>query len=565
MATRAVLLYIPILLAVAGLVMVPACGGGGGAAPVEVNQPGAESMQPQVQVPFPGGEAPLRTGSAIQLRSSLGKDAGNSGIISTDPGSSSFAMPNGNDMLLVAYPDDYAFAVYELNAGAFQFSAIHYQMTIADPQKTWLGVADYDAGRWRWQRFQPGAGMVDTSGFNATGPNGNAYLAVLAGPDTSVTVEEVWLEVDVPEWTIAPAQLSPGMGSVHALALVDGAPALVAQQYSGPGAYDTKYLYSIAQLPSGPSDWVPSDIQTGLAAPLDAVALVEQAGQVPGFAVIYSDTQQLWYNYANNSVPASGDWNFSFVANVYSPELDMALVDGSPGIVYENLSMHGGTKAVYAWTTSAIPTSLDWDYWFAAETMDGTQDYEGLALCAVQGATPALLFYDRRSHYLDCFTAAVAQITDPAQTQVTHVDDPPLGGIVKDITEWNNGLAVVYDSVNSMYPRFAYTSNLHPDAPENFTAQHQLFYGSAYSIRTAVVGGELGAAWRDAATGAVYYAWLSGVPLDGGSAADWRVVQVEERATEGSLCLIETAGVACISYYTTIDEMLYIARVAPMP
>ena len=517
------------------------------------------------EVPFPADDTIARDASAIQQVSQMGKDATSSGKISADPGSTSFAQINGNDMLLVALPGDSAFAVYKLHRGAFDVDAVHYQLQIADGLKTWIGVADYDALRWRWFSGDSNPTEVDVTGFNHVSPQGNIYIAVLANNDTFLTVEAAWINLDAPDWVINPVSNLPRLGYVHGMAMVDGTPAIIAQQEQLVTVHNLLYCYTNTAFPAGPTDWTESEVGAGIFDPILALELIEQPGPLPGFAEIFSNNQ-LWYAYGTSTQPTGGgDWMYSNISSVESEELSLANIQDRAAMVFESQSAGGGAKVEYAWATAPLPTGADWLHWDVADSGDPAQNYGGLALCAVQNDLPTAIYYDYTGSGLMCFSAVQAEITAANQTYTGLVEDPPLGGGYNDVLFWQGQATMVYDQFWSV-PRMARADVTHPAQPDDFSWHHDLWDRGMDSPAMVDLGGTLGIAWRDFHDYSVWFAYYDGQPGDAGGPADWKVVQVDSRVTSGDICAVVLPGnLPGISYYVDADTQLYFASTAALP
>ena len=496
----------------------------------------------------------------------LGKDADDTGVITTNPGSASFVQQDGDKMLLVAYPADYSWAAFRLNSGAFSFNEITFQLQIANVQKLWIGVADYDAADWRWQAYDPGDPRVDVSGFNAVSPLGNAYVVFVVGEDINATIEQVAIEVDVPEWVAYPVSTLPRMGQRHGLALVDGTPAVIAQQRQTLIDNNLLYFHTNTAFPAGPTDWTQTEVQAGLFDGVQALELIEQQGPVPGFAVSYGGTSAIWYAYANSTQPTgSGDWNYSFVANNGNEELALANLSGNPGLAFENSAAGGGTKVEYAWSIAAQPLGTDWRYYSIADSGDPVQNYGGVSLCELPGGLPGAVYLDYTASEFVFFSATQPEITDPGQTSTTLVDDPPLGGAYNSLITWQGQATLVYEQL-FWVPRLARAEVVHPSQPEDFGWHHDLWDGAMDSPAMAGLGSALGVVWRDFNNQSVWFAWFDGQPGDAAGPADWKVVQVEPRVTSGDLCIVVLPGnLPGLTYYVDADTQLYFTVTTALP
>ncbi|MCB1217745.1 hypothetical protein KDL44_10145 [bacterium] len=560
---------IAVLMIVSGI-FLSACGGSAGSlgSPQPTLPTGNSATAGPHPVPFPTDTPAVHGASAIQQVSLPGSDADSSGIISANPGSASFAQVNGNDMLLVAFPGDSAFAVYGLHSGAFSSDAVHFQLQTTVPglpARNFIGVADFDLGRWRWFPYEQSSPQIDISGFGHVSPLGNVFVAFLANDDVALTVESCWLNLDMPVWVTQPVSSLPRMGQVHSMALVDGLPAVIAQQRQLVTDNDLLYCHTATAFPAGPADWSLSEIAAGVFDPVLALELIEQPGPLPGFAEILS-SNQLWYAWADSTLPAgSGDWNYSYIANVESEEMSLARIQDRAALLYESAGSGGGTKVEYAWATAPLPTGADWLLWNVADSGDPAQNYGGLSLCAVQNDLPTAIYYDYTGSGLMLFSAIQAEITAANQTYTALVEDPPLGGGFNDVMSWQGLPTMVYDQFWSV-PRLARADMVHPALPEDFSWHHDLWNRGMDSPAMADLGGTLGIAWHDFHDYSVWFAYYSGPPGDAAGPADWKVAQVDSRATSGDICIVTLPGnLPGISYYVDADTQLYFASTTALP
>lgn len=505
-------------------------------------------------IPFPDGTEVHRSTSAVDQLWVAGRNA------YLDGGDT---LQIGDTMVMTAGPAELTWAIYELYPGAFPLEQVYSSLSgVTVLENVWIGIANYGRHAWDWETAFEGSPALSVLGKNVVSPAGGLYLVVACWDDTSATVHKVWTENEVLSW--ATYALNPGnlSGETHSMAIVGGKAGVLLQDPNGLGNLDLYYYYATTELPTS-ADWTPTAVELNYVFPYYTLKLIDNASQ-PSYIKV-NNLAQLWYGFSMDIPPTGAvSWNYSFVGDVTDPASDLALVDGQPAVIYRAESVHGGEKIMYARANHHQPIGPDWSYFTVAETEDPAQGYGGVALTTILGMLPAAAYWNETPNNFYYWTSDAALPTGPSNVVTTMVDSPWLGGAEPHLADWMGNAAIIYDSANSVIPRYARPVEARPETPDEFMNRHCISHMGAQNVTVVANGSTLGMAFRDYRDGSVKYAWYDGTEADLDSGADWRVVTVDERQTSGdiSLCYV-LGGIPMVGYNVVADSNFYLAHMVP--
>ena len=95
-----------------------------------------------------------------------------------------------------------SYAVYAVGSPAWEFDAVNVEIQYDDASKVWFGIADYSLGTWCLTPASPGVYSIPAPAGKLYSSGGSAYFAVLAYKRTSVRIQTVSVEMNLPNWEV---------------------------------------------------------------------------------------------------------------------------------------------------------------------------------------------------------------------------------------------------------------------------------------------------------------------------------------------------------------------------
>ena len=176
-------------------------------------------------------------------------------------------------------------AIYALPVNGFSYNEVYFTVDITDPAKAWFAIGDYNSGCWDLTPATTGITSVAPPYPTAHAPDGNTYFAVLAWDDTSVTMHDMSVAPNIPNWQIHVVDNDTGVSAYNGdMVLIDGHLYAVYYVYESGVVDELRLARATETVPTETAHWAKSSVADVVG--LDGVDLHEVNG-LP--ALIYSE------------------------------------------------------------------------------------------------------------------------------------------------------------------------------------------------------------------------------------------------------------------------------------
>ncbi|MCB1219580.1 MAG: hypothetical protein H7A35_01960 [Planctomycetales bacterium] len=474
----------------------------------------------------------------------------------------------GNDFMISADPGKPAWVMYRFHPGASQFDSVHFELAdVTDPQKLWIGYADYPAGRWSWTPYTAGMDQLAVGWQQLRSPAGNAYIAFAAFDDVQARLVRSFIQLDLPQWEIHSVDDLHPDSQVFDLGRVGDRAAFIYER-NGTLGYELVMCKADIEKPLAGTDWTCHDIDTGYPNRVQATRLLG-VGNVPVIAVMYGPDgmipPEVYYAHGTNNFPNGiGEWYWSSMGYARNDRnLGLAMIDGKPAVAFVQQGF-AEDQVIYRRATKGVPLGdADWQEVVAGAELAPGEAYFNVSLASLADR-PVLLYSKYPDRELIYAYSPLAMPVDPADFTISAVDNL-LGQTAGSCLDLDGKPAVAYLG----YPdhlSYAISSVVDPASPGDFQQRHTMDVGVRVEgdplVRMIRIPGGIGVAYRHAGELSVHYAWTDSTTPAAGT--DWKVSRVDPAASSGSLGLVLMPdNQPAILYHTVVPDELRFAQLLP--
>ncbi len=474
----------------------------------------------------------------------------------------------GNDFIISADPGLPAWVMYRFHPGASTFDSVHFELAdVTDPQKLWIGYADYPAGRWAFVPYTAGMNQLAVGWQQMRSPDGNVYLAIAAFDDAQARVLRSWIEVDLPQWEIHTVDNLHPESQVFAMTRLADRAAFI---YERDGTLGYEFVMGRADVarPASAADWTFHDIDTGYPNRLQALAM-DSVGSVPVLAAMYGPDgmipPEVYYAHGMNAFPNGiGEWHWSSMGYGHTDRnLGLAIIDGRPAVAFVETGS-AEDQVIYRRATKPIPLGdADWQEVVAGVELASGEFYANVSLTSL-GDRPALLYTQYPDYQLLYAYSPLAMPPDTADFSLSLVEST-LNQTAGNCLDLSGKPAVAFLEYPGVL-RYTIGSTAEPNGPGDFLQRHTVDAGVRVegdpSVRIIRTPAGLGIAYRHQSDQTVHYAWTDSTAPAAGT--DWKVATVDPAPSSGSLSLILMPdNMPGILYHTIVPDELRFAQMLP--
>ncbi|GEM_PF-4159227 len=379
---------------VAALTIIAFCAATPGCADHQTSQAPVLAAAPSAPLPPAVGQLlpPLPTGGPPRLAGFLAQVSCTGQNTHSRSGD---AVVDGDALLLNPSEDQLSYAIYEIGSAAWEFDAVDVEIQYDDATKVWFGIGDYSLGTWRFRPASPGVYSIPAPSGKLYSSTGFAYFAVLAYGDTSVRIQSVSVEMDLPDWEVYTFE-GGGPAASFDIALVGERLYMFYQT----GGAELMLAWANIAEPADAIHWTREPVFS-LGAQIGSLDIEEIAGQ-PALAFYIGSLGAVAFYQGLNATPADpSDWTMFTLDYTVDSELALAEIWGRPALIYLIDELPATSTIAFAYSGLEHPEALvDWELTTLGGFVPTNHGSHYLSLSEVAGTAAVGYFQENQQiHY----------------------------------------------------------------------------------------------------------------------------------------------------------------------
>lgn len=281
-----------------------------------------------------------------------------------------------------------AWAIWQFNQPGDPILEIATHLRIDEGNSGFIGIADYDTGRWEFIPATDGTQVVSIDQARHVSPAGNVFISVVAVRSDKVLADGFSVTIDKSGWHVLPVVTEGQVGLGCVIREVNGRPAIACRRFVPSAENELVYAYSLTELGLYPEDWFSITVDAA-----NGIANCDLAVINGKPAIAYQRGTELVYS-GSSTVSGHGpaNWGVKVVVDSGSnvgEQMSLGTADGRPAIVYR-VGLPDTELRYAVSSTLKGDTAGAWDS-MAIDSGGNAGSYPHLA--SVEG-NPAATYYD---------------------------------------------------------------------------------------------------------------------------------------------------------------------------